>query len=93
MNDESSTVRDVARMAGVSTATVSRVVNDFSKVSYETRSRVLAAIAHLQYMPNTHAAELGRSNGGIPKRRGIHTPALVRREGNGQVRSGAALAE
>ena len=50
------TIRDVARLAGVSTATVSRVVNDTGDVSGQTRTSVLAAIAKLKYRPNAHAA-------------------------------------
>src|SRR5687768_5985886 len=40
-------VRDVARLAGVSTQTVSRVVNDSPNLRPETRLRVLDAIARL----------------------------------------------
>jgi len=59
-NTVSSTSRDVARLAGVSIATVSRVMNGASNVSGETRTKVLAAISQLQYCPNTHATELRR---------------------------------
>jgi DNA-binding LacI/PurR family transcriptional regulator len=68
------TVKDVAKLAGVSTATVSRVVNGTCNVSCEARTKVLGAVSRLQYRPNGHAAELGRSNAGIPKKRGIATP-------------------
>jgi hypothetical protein len=70
------TVKDVAKLAGVSTATVSRVVNSTDHVSCETRTKVLAAVSKLRYLPNGHAAELGRSNAGIPKKRSIATPVL-----------------
>jgi DNA-binding LacI/PurR family transcriptional regulator len=63
------TVRDIARLAGVSTATVSRVVNGSGTVSRKTRTNVLAAVSRLQYCPSNHAAELGRQNGGIPRKR------------------------
>ena len=46
------TILDVARMAGVSTATVSRAVNEPGKVSDETRERVQQAIDRLGYTPN-----------------------------------------
>ena len=62
------TIRDVANLAEVSTATVSRVINGCSKVSVEKRGRVLSAISQLNYRPNAIAAALGR-NGGNPKRR------------------------
>jgi transcriptional regulator with XRE-family HTH domain len=80
LNEVLCTVKDVARLAGVSTATVSRVANGASEVSDETRAKVLTAISRLQYCPNAHAAALGRASSGIPKKRGIHLPALARRE-------------
>ncbi|HEY4347394.1 MAG TPA: LacI family DNA-binding transcriptional regulator [Gaiellaceae bacterium] len=52
------TIRDVARAAGVSAMTVSRVVNDEPRVRAETRRRVEAAIAELGYVPNTVARGL-----------------------------------
>ncbi|TCR85954.1 LacI family DNA-binding transcriptional regulator [Rhizobium sp. BK376] len=54
-------VSDVARLAGCSTATVSRVQNTPDLVSAETRERVQAAIRALSYMPNSAARAL-RSN-------------------------------
>jgi DNA-binding LacI/PurR family transcriptional regulator len=75
------TVRDVARLAGVSVATVSRVVNGAGNVSGLTKERVLTAISTLQYCPNTSAIALGRAGGGISKKRGIYLPALALRKG------------
>src|SRR5439155_27167091 len=46
------TLHDVAKHAGVSTMTVSRVINDSPRVSLETRRRVQASIAMLGYVPN-----------------------------------------
>ncbi|GMG85144.1 LacI family DNA-binding transcriptional regulator [Paralimibaculum aggregatum] len=46
------TLEDVARAAGVSTATVSRVVNTPDRVRAETRQRVEAAVAELGYAPH-----------------------------------------
>ncbi|MCY0879893.1 MAG: LacI family DNA-binding transcriptional regulator [Firmicutes bacterium] len=46
------TMRDVAREAGVSPMTVSRVLNDPSQVHPETRERVVAAMARLNYTPH-----------------------------------------
>ena len=60
-----STMKDVARVAGVSTATVSRVISGGESVSGKTRTEVLKAISSLQYCPNAHAAELGRAKGSI----------------------------
>ena len=72
------TVRDIARLAGVSTATVSRVVNGGGSVSYKTKTKVLTAISGSQYCRNAHAAELGRANAGIPRKRGIDRGASSR---------------
>jgi DNA-binding LacI/PurR family transcriptional regulator len=54
---------DVAKLAGVSHQTVSRVINDSSHVRPETRRRVLAAMRQLDYRPNPAARALvtGRS--------------------------------
>lgn len=54
---------DVARLSGVSKMTVSRVLNGHPRVSPRTRTRVLAAMAELDYRPNTAARALvtGRS--------------------------------
>jgi len=51
-----STIRDVARHAGVSIATVSRVMRDSESVRPDTRDRVVAAAEELQYVPS----QLGR---------------------------------
>jgi hypothetical protein len=75
------TVKDVAGLAGVSVATVSRVVNGADNVTTETKTRVLTAVSQLQYRPNLYAAELGRAKRNIPKRRGADVPALARPKG------------
>jgi LacI family transcriptional regulator len=49
------TIRDVARLAGVAPITVSRVLNNAGPVNLETRARVEAAIAELNYVPNVLA--------------------------------------
>lgn len=49
---------DVARLAGVSHQTVSRVLNDHPSVRRETRERVLAAMRELDYQPNSAARTL-----------------------------------
>lgn len=46
------TLDDVARMAGVSTATVSRCLNAPNRLAEETRERVTAAVERLGYLPN-----------------------------------------
>lgn len=55
------TMKDVARLAGVSQSTVSRVLTPTSSgvvISEETRSRVLAAVRELDYHPNQYARTL-----------------------------------
>jgi DNA-binding LacI/PurR family transcriptional regulator len=52
------TIRDVAKKAGVGLGTVSRVLNNSSLVSEETRQRVQEAIRQLDYVPNPTARRL-----------------------------------
>ena len=54
-------VREVARAAGVSTQTVSRVINDHPGIRAETRERVLEAMRALDYRVNNAARALGTS--------------------------------
>jgi LacI family transcriptional regulator len=56
-----STVRAVAKLAGVSPMTVSRVINNAESVAEETRQKVLRAIAALDYVPNRLARGLTSS--------------------------------
>jgi DNA-binding LacI/PurR family transcriptional regulator len=51
-------LEQVARRAKVSTATVSRVINNASVVKTSTRARVIKAIEELKYHPNLHARNL-----------------------------------
>ncbi len=51
---------DVARLAGVSSQTVSRVSNGYAGVNEETRQQVLAAMKELGYRPNSAARALKR---------------------------------
>lgn len=51
----STTIRDVAKAAGVSTSTVSRIINQKGVISEETRSRVLETMRKLEYVPNDTA--------------------------------------
>ncbi len=52
------TVKDVAKLAGVSTATVSRVINDDPRISPGTKARVLESIKELDYKINNIARSL-----------------------------------
>ena len=55
----------VAQKAGVSTSTVSRVLNNLEIVKTSTRSRVLKAAEELNYHPNLHARSLARGKSRI----------------------------
>ena len=55
------TIGEVARYAGVSVATVSRVLNNSESVKPATAQRVMAAIRELDYIPNQSARNLRRS--------------------------------
>lgn len=55
-----STIHDVADRAGVSAATVSRVVNDSGQTAEATRERVLDAIEELEYRPSRTAKSLAQ---------------------------------
>lgn len=59
------TIRDVARLAGLSTSTVSRVLTGNPHVSEETRGKVEQAVAEVGYLPN------GLARGLIQKRRNV----------------------
>ena len=54
------TIRDVARQAGVSITTVSKALNDYSDVNPETRQKIKEIAEKLNYVPNA----AGRSMGG-----------------------------
>ena len=58
------TIKDVARVSGVSSMTVSRVINDSERVSPDTRRRVEQAIAELGYVPSRLARGLIRQKTG-----------------------------
>ncbi|GAA0444682.1 LacI family transcriptional regulator [Actinoplanes lobatus] len=72
---------DVARLAGVSHQTVSRVLNDHPNVKEQTRIRVRAAIAELGYRPNRAARALvtGRSQliGVVARNSTLYGPASM----------------
>jgi DNA-binding LacI/PurR family transcriptional regulator len=73
----SPTLDEVAVLAGVSRATVSRVINDSPRVSPEAREAVQSAVAQLRYVPNRMARSL------VTRR--TDTIALVLNEPNTQV--------
>ena len=77
-----STMKDVAQIAGVSTATVSHVVNGTKTISEETKKRVYAAIEAANFVPNSIAKSLrmgsSRSIGVLVEDiRGLPVPDIV----------------
>jgi DNA-binding LacI/PurR family transcriptional regulator len=54
------TIRDVAKYAGVSVATVSYVINGVNRVSDATKKKILEAIKHLGYKPDFTAISLSK---------------------------------
>ncbi|MBL0908700.1 HTH-type transcriptional regulator GalR [Pectobacterium carotovorum] len=56
------TIKDVARLSGVSVATVSRVINNSPKASTASREAVHKAMAELQYHPNANARALAHQS-------------------------------
>ena len=55
------TIRDVARIAGVSIGTASKALNDGGRLKQETREKVLAAARDMGYRPNDLAQSLHRT--------------------------------
>ncbi|PJI86742.1 LacI family DNA-binding transcriptional regulator [Luteimicrobium subarcticum] len=68
-------IDDVARAAGVSTATVSRALRNLPNVQPATRVRVLSVAAELGYVPSPHAATLAS---GRTRTVGVLTPGIAR---------------
>lgn len=58
MLNEKITIKEIAKLAGVSTQTVSRVVNNSLNVKKETRDKILKYIKELGYKPNFYAKAL-----------------------------------
>lgn len=57
-------IKDVARHAGVAISTVSKVLNNYPNISEETKKKVNASIAELNFIPNTIAAALSSKQSG-----------------------------
>ncbi|MDH2412860.1 LacI family DNA-binding transcriptional regulator [Nocardioides sp. CER19] len=82
-NERTPVMADVARLAGVSHQTVSRVVNGQDNLRPETRERVLDAIKKLGYRPNTAARALASRRSGtigvIGSKTGFWGPSSIHR--------------
>lgn len=81
MKSKSTTLEDVARHAGVSYQTVSRVLNKSAKVSEATRRKVEQSIELLRYVPNRLAQQLvGKQSmtmGLVTTSLALHAPSQV----------------
>ena len=82
------TIRDIARLAGVSASTVSRVLNEDPRVSPANRGAVHAAMVNTKYRPNSAAQWLAR---GRSRAFGVLTQDITS-EFYGQILSGIVLA-
>lgn len=75
------TLYDVARLAGVSYQTVSRVINEGAHVSPRTREKVLAAMKELHYIPNRGAQQLAgkrtKTLGLLTSDLALHAPSQI----------------
>jgi Bacterial regulatory proteins, lacI family len=72
------TLKDIAQLAGVSTATASRVINGNHRGSLQVRTAVMRAVAALRYTPNPHAKQLGHANGGSKRtHHKVHWPDAI----------------
>jgi DNA-binding LacI/PurR family transcriptional regulator len=71
IRDSSPTIYDVASLSGLSIATVSRVLNSPERVNEATRSKVMAAIDQLGYVPKAEARARALQN---QRRIGVLTP-------------------
>jgi LacI family transcriptional regulator len=68
------TIREVAKRVGVSTATVSRVLNDSPHVSDETKQKILEAMEELNYAPRITARKLAS---GSPQMLAVVVPSFT----------------
>ena len=68
------TIRDIAQLAGVSTATVSRVLNNKPDVDPATRERVMQVVHEHGFVPSVTASSLA---GGSSPLLGVLVPSLT----------------
>jgi len=68
------TIYDVAKLAGVSIATVSRVLNNSDRVKPDTKARILSVIDSLKFIPKADAVARARKS---YQRIGIITPSIT----------------
>jgi LacI family transcriptional regulator len=68
------TIKDIARMAGVSKSTVSRVINNSKPVKPELREKILKIMEEVHYRPNAMARGLAKNQSGLI---GVIAPAIT----------------
>lgn len=79
------TLRDVAVLAGVSTATVSHVINQTRRTTQETRERVEVAIRQLGFVPNAAGRALAMRKNGVGEAHAFKGGDGAKAPGNGAV--------
>ncbi len=90
------TINDVCRVAGVSKATVSRVLNNSAQVKTATRDIVLAAMKELGYQPNTLAQALATNTSNsiglvLPEFQSSYFGSVLHHAGQGAQQAGKKL--
>lgn len=65
MSGKGVTIKDIAKAAGVSTATVSRVINGYKWVTPEVKKRVSAVVERMKYAPNYSASAMAKGKSGM----------------------------
>ncbi len=65
MANKGVTIKDIAKAAGVSTATVSRVINGYKWVTPEVRAQVNAVVERMKYAPNYSASAMAKGKSGM----------------------------
>ena len=63
--DKKLTIRDIAMLAGVSTSTVSRVLNNSGYVKAEVRARIESVMSETSYTPSELAKQLKSQRSGL----------------------------
>jgi len=90
------TINDVCKAAGVSKATVSRVLNNSTQVREATRETVLSVIKELGYQPNTLAQALATNTSNsiglvLPEFRSDYFGSILHHAGQGALQAGKKL--
>ncbi len=90
------TINDVCNAAGVSKATVSRVLNNSAQVREVTRTKVLSVMKELGYQPNTLAQALATNTSNsiglvLPEFRSNYFGSILHHAGQGALQAGKKL--